>query len=179
MGNFIICMRLFACALLCAAERRPQARVRARARVRRTKAEAWNDNAAVHCQRMWSQIKATRPPLSLSSLPAAFPDRRMKGEAWSFFFLTYFFLWLIVALPILEKCSASMQWEAVMEGLCAALLGRGPGGAGEVSLPAALLMDRVRLHCSLLMRAAKGHGHGWLTPPPLLRMVRKMPRDGC
>lgn len=47
-----------------------------------------------------------------------------------------------------------------MEGLCAALLGRGPGGAGEVSLPAALLMDRVRLHCSLLMRAAKGHGHG-------------------
>lgn len=84
----------------------------------------------------------------------------MKGEVRSFSFLTYFFLWLIVALPILEKCSASMQREAVMEGLCAALLGRGPGGAGEVSLPAALLMDRVRLHCSLLMRAAKGHGHG-------------------
>lgn len=43
---------------------------------------------------------------------------------------------------------------------CEAFLGRGPGGAGEVSLPAALLMDRVRLHRSPLMRAAKGHGHG-------------------
>lgn len=50
-----------------------------------------------------------------------------------------------------------------MEGLYWAaepFLGRGPGGAGEVSLPAALLMDRVRLHRSPLMRAAKGHGHG-------------------
>lgn len=43
---------------------------------------------------------------------------------------------------------------------CGAFLGCGPGGAGEVSLPAALLMDRVRLHRSPLMRAAKGHGHG-------------------
>lgn len=77
-----------------------------------------------------------------------------------FFSVTYFFLWLIVALPVLEKCGASMRWEAVTEGLCRAFLGRGPGGAGEVSLLAASLMDRVRLHCSLLMRAAKGHGHG-------------------
>lgn len=43
---------------------------------------------------------------------------------------------------------------------CGAFLGRRPSGAGEVSLPAALLMDRVRLHRSPLMRAAKGHGHG-------------------
>lgn len=90
MGNFIICMWLFACALLCAAERRQQARMRACTRGRWTKTEAWNDNAAVHCQRMWSQIKATRLPLSLFSLPAAFPDRRMKGEVRSFSFWIIF-----------------------------------------------------------------------------------------
>lgn len=39
-------------------------------------------------------------------------------------------------------------------------LGSGPNGAGEVSLAAAQLMDRVRLRRSPLMRAAKGHGHG-------------------
>lgn len=63
-----------------------------------------------------------------------------------------------------------------MEGLwrsCRAFLGCGPAGAGEVSLPAASLMDRVRLHRSPLMRAAKGHGHGWLTPPPLLHMAKE------
>lgn len=62
-----------------------------------------------------------------------------------------------------KKHGGGMQQEAVMEGLWQSaqpLLGRGPGGAGEVSLPAALLMDRVRLHRSPLMRAAKGHRHG-------------------
>lgn len=77
-----------------------------------------------------------------------------------FFSVTSFSLGLIVALPVPEKRGASMRWEAVTEGPCGAVVGRGPGGAGEVSLPAASLMDRVRLHCSLLMRAAKGRGHG-------------------
>lgn len=90
-------------------------------------------------------------------LPAAF---QTEGKGRSDLFSISF---LFSSTSQSSLHGGNVQQEAVMEGViagCEALFGCRPADAGRVSLPAALLMDRVWLHRSPLMRAAKGHGHG-------------------
>lgn len=78
--------------------------------------EAWNDNAAVQRQRMWSQIKATRLPLPLASSSCCFSGPSEKGSTIPFF-LFYFSLCLLVPPASAKKRGGRMQYESVMEGL--------------------------------------------------------------
>lgn len=71
--------------------------------------EAWNDNAAVQRQRMWSQIKATRLPLCLSLPSCCFSGLRKKGKHNPFLPVLFFPFASQSLLTGAKKRGGSMQ----------------------------------------------------------------------